>query len=78
MNDLDRSGEVGQEDEARLQRRDEQGLAPVVVTRDLGAELTDPTAQLGRGEVDLADAAGVVYEASSSRYRCARRSTSRL
>jgi hypothetical protein len=34
--------------------------------------------QLSAREVDLADAAGGVYEASSSLYRSARRSMSRL
>jgi len=78
VEDRDRSGEVGEEDDARLQRRDEEGLAARVVARDLGAELADARAELLPREVDLADDVRVGYDASSSRYRCARRSTSRL
>jgi hypothetical protein len=37
-----RAGEVGDEDDARLERRDEQRLAAVVVAADLAAELPDP------------------------------------
>jgi hypothetical protein len=37
----DRAREVGQEDEARLQQRDEQQVAAGVVARDVGAELAD-------------------------------------
>jgi hypothetical protein len=42
----DRPGEVGEEDEARLQQRDEQELALGVVAGDLGAELPDANPQL--------------------------------
>ena len=75
----DREGarEVGDEDEACLQRRDEQGLEAVVVSRDLGAELADARLQLLPGEVDVPQARRP-YDASSSRYRSARRSMSRL
>jgi hypothetical protein len=47
--------EVGDEDEARLQRRDEQRLEPVVVTRELSSELADACLQLPPREVDLAE-----------------------
>jgi hypothetical protein len=44
----DREGarQVGDEDEARFQRADEEGLAALVVGRDLGAELGDAGLQL--------------------------------
>ena len=45
VRDWDRPGKVGEEDEARLQQRDEQQVAVGVVLRDLRG-----------GEVDLADA----------------------
>jgi hypothetical protein len=77
VQDRQRAREVGEEDDARLQRSYEQRLASGVVGGDLGAELADADAQLGGGEVDLADAL-VGIQASSRRYRCARRSTSRL
>ena len=54
VRDRDRAGEVGQEDEARLQQRDEQQVAAGVVARDLGAELADARLQLLGGEKDLA------------------------
>ena len=52
--DRDGAREVGQEDEARLQQRDEQQVAAGVVARDLGAELADARLQLLGGEKDLA------------------------
>jgi hypothetical protein len=48
--------EVGDEDEARLQRRDEERLPPVVVARKLPTELAYACLQLPPGEVDLAEA----------------------
>jgi hypothetical protein len=53
----DRHGarEVGDEDETRLQRRDEDGLAAGEVARDLGAELPDARGELRPREVDLPD-----------------------
>jgi len=56
MRDRDRTREVGEEDEARLERADEQRLATVEVARDLRAELRDARSQLVGREVDLADA----------------------
>jgi hypothetical protein len=50
-----RPRQVGDEDEARLQRPDEQGLAAGVVGGDLGAELADAGGELLGREVDLAD-----------------------
>jgi hypothetical protein len=54
LDERDRAREVGQEDEARLQQRDEQQVAAGVVARDLGAELADARLQLLGGEKDLA------------------------
>jgi len=78
VGDRDRPGEVGDEDDARLERRDEQRLAGFVVLGDLAAELADARRQLLTREVDLPDRRRQGYDASSRRYRCARRSMSRL
>jgi hypothetical protein len=78
VGDPERTREVGDEDAARLQRCDEQRLTPVVVPLDLAAELGDARLQLLAREVDLAEARAAAYDASSSRYRSARRSMSRL
>jgi len=56
VDDRQRAREVGEEDEARLEAPDEDGLAPGVVGADLGAQLRDPGGDLGGREVDLADA----------------------
>jgi hypothetical protein len=48
--------EVGDEDEARLQRRDQQGLAALVVAREVTPQLADACLQLLPREVDLAEA----------------------
>jgi hypothetical protein len=55
MLDRDRAREVGEKDEARLQERDQQQLAVLVVPRDLRTQLLDAAAQLVRAEEDLAD-----------------------
>jgi hypothetical protein len=65
VRDLDRTGEIRQEDEARLQRRDEERLAIRVVACDLASQLRNPGAQLLRGEVCLADAGIQGYDARS-------------
>ena len=57
VEDGQRAREVGEEDEARLQRRDEQRLAAGVVARDLRAELPDARGELRPREVDLPDPA---------------------
>ena len=69
--------EVREEDDARLQRRDEERLGSTVVPGDLVAELPDARMDLVGGEVDVADA-GIARQANWSPYRWARRSTSRL
>jgi hypothetical protein len=56
VQDRHRARKVGEEDDARLQRRDQQRLAARVVLGDLGAELADPDGDLPGGKVDLADA----------------------
>jgi hypothetical protein len=78
VRDAKRAREVGDEDDARLERRDEQRLAAVVVPRELLAELADARAQLLPREVDGAETRAPAYDASSSRYRSAKRSMSRL
>ncbi len=78
VRDPERAREIGDEDDARLQGRDEQRLASVVVTREVTAQLADACLQLLAREVDLAEARAPAYDASSSRYLSARRSMSRL
>jgi hypothetical protein len=48
--------EVGQEDDRRPQRRDEDRLAAGVVRGDDGGELLDARVDVLGGEVDVADA----------------------
>jgi hypothetical protein len=67
VRDRDRTREVGQEDEARLQERDEQQVAAGVLAGNLGAELADPSSQLVGREKNLADAGIDAYDARSSR-----------
>jgi hypothetical protein len=55
VRDRQGAGEVGQEDGARLERRDEQRLAARIGLGKLGAELRDPAADLVAGEVDIPD-----------------------
>jgi hypothetical protein len=55
VRDVDRARQVGDEDHARLERRDQERLASVVVAGELAAELTDALRELLAGEVDLAD-----------------------
>ena len=67
--DPDLARQVGEEDEARLQQRDQEQLAALVVAGDLGAQLAYPRLELLRREEDVADPAVDVdgYEARSSR-----------
>jgi hypothetical protein len=78
MRDAQRPREVGEENEASLQRRDQERLEPLVLPRDVATELADARLQLLAGEVDLPETWAPAYDASSSRYRSARRSMSRL
>ena len=67
VRDRDRPRQVGQEDEARLQQRDEQQVAAGVVAGDVRTELADARVQLLGREKDLADAGIDAYDARSSR-----------
>jgi hypothetical protein len=67
VRDRDRTREVSQEDEARLQERDEQQVAAGVLAGDLRAELADANSQLVGREKNLADAGIDAYDARSSR-----------
>src|SRR5262249_10332046 len=78
VRDADGAREVGDEDEARLCGRARGGLAAVVAARERAAELAAARLQPLPREVDVAEAWAAAYDASSSRYRSARRSMSRL
>ena len=78
VRDRDRARKIGQEDEARLERRDEQRVTSVEVARDLLAQLANACRELVPREVDLRDLSAGAYEARSSRYRSASRAMSRL
>ena len=56
VEDRGRPRQVGEEDEARLQRCDQERLPALVVRGDLGAELGHAGRDLLGGEVHLADA----------------------
>jgi hypothetical protein len=78
VEDRQRERQIGEEDDARLERRDEQRLAMLVVVRDLTTELVDARSDLVGAEVDLTNPGVERVYASWSPKRCARRSTSRL
>jgi hypothetical protein len=65
VGDLERPRQIGEEDDARLERGDEEWLMALVVCADLLAELGDPGLDVVRGEIDVADA-GIGDQASSS------------
>ena len=56
VGDANRARQVGQEDEACLQGRDEKRLRSVVVGRDLAAELVDANGDLLRVETGVGGA----------------------
>lgn len=62
MRDRQRTGEVGQEDGAGLERSDEQRLAAGIGLGQLGADLADPAPDLVTGQVDLPDRVAVRRE----------------
>src|SRR5919204_298626 len=66
-----RARQIGEEDEARLQRRNEQRLPAFVIVGDLAPELVHARPKLLAAEVDGAEPG---YDASSRRYRWAKRS----
>jgi len=78
MDERQRPREVAGEDDARLERRDQDGFAALEVGRDLGAELGDACLDLLGGEVDLSDPRVGAQETRSRRNLWARRSMSRL
>jgi hypothetical protein len=55
VDDRQRAGKIGDEDDCGLERGDEDRLEVLVVGRDLGSELLDPSLDLLPREVDLAD-----------------------
>jgi hypothetical protein len=55
VSDRERAREVGDEEEARLERGDEQRVPSLVLERQLASELTYATVELLAREVDLAD-----------------------
>jgi hypothetical protein len=56
--DPERTREVGEKDDAGLQRCNQQGRQALVVGGDRLGELVDAPLELGASEVDLTDAAG--------------------
>jgi hypothetical protein len=65
MRDGQRAREVGQEDGARLERRDEQRLAPCIRSGELSAELGDAATDLRTGQVDVPDGMSVCRQGGS-------------
>ncbi len=63
MRDRQRPREVGEEDDARLQRRDEQRLAADVGRSKVDAELRDAASDLVARQIDLPDRVAVGREA---------------
>jgi hypothetical protein len=76
--DGDGARQIGEEDNARLERREEQRLTAGVVAGDIRTELADARRELSLREVDVPDRGAGIYDARSRRYRSARRSRSRL
>jgi len=64
VRDRKRAREVGEEEDARLQRGDENRLAALVVAGDLDAELRDACLDLTGREVDLTERLWSFYELS--------------
>jgi hypothetical protein len=50
-----RAGEIGEEDRARLERRDQQRLQPRIRLGERGADLGDAPGDFLPGQVDLPD-----------------------
>ena len=62
MRDRQGTGQVGEEDGAGLERRDEQRLTIRVGGSQLGSELDDASTDLLAGQVDLPDRVAVGRE----------------
>jgi hypothetical protein len=77
--DRQRPRQVGEENDAGLQRRDEQRLELLVIAGDLSAQLRYPGGDLAGRQVDVADGRvlGGPYDTSFRPNRWARRSMSR-
>jgi hypothetical protein len=56
VEDRDGARQITRERDARFQRADQQGLAPVVVARQLGTQLLHPGTEFVPVEEDCADA----------------------
>jgi hypothetical protein len=65
VGDWEGAREVGQEDRARLERRDEQRLASCVRIGELGAELGDAATDFRTGQVDIPDGVSVCRQGGS-------------
>ena len=65
MRDRQGAREVGQEDGARLERRDEQRLASCIRLGELCAELGDAATDLRTGQVDIPDGVSVRRQGGS-------------
>jgi hypothetical protein len=52
VRDGERAGDVREEDDARLERRDQDRIEARVITRDLVAELGNPGSNLRAAEID--------------------------
>jgi hypothetical protein len=63
VRDRQRAREIGEEDGAGLERRDQQWLAAGVGRRQLVAELVDAATDLRAGQVDVPDRVAVGREA---------------
>ena len=70
----DRHGarEVGEEHDARLQRRDQERVEALVVGGELGAELGDASGDLGPRQVDVADLTVLGCDRRRHRYEARR------
>ena len=79
VEDREGAGEIGEEDRAGLERRDQQRLAALELGGEQRAQVGYAGRDLDMGEVDLSDLSvgRRIYEASFSWYRWARRSMSR-
>jgi hypothetical protein len=55
VGDRERAREIGEEDDARLERRDQQRLSAGIGSFQLGTELGDTASDLLPGQIDLPD-----------------------
>ncbi len=76
--DWDRARKVADERDARLQRADEQRLAPRVLPRDLGADLAHAGADLDGVEEHFTDAVVVCRGCAQDAFWSPKRAASRM